>query len=215
MPGTGCYAALLTAQGRMIADMRVLETGDARPDRFCTTGAATPVKDKLEQFIFSEDAQVEDLTERLAIVGVYGPQAAAIVEHALESHEPLDSLALFEQSPAGDRRRSRHDRSQRRSGRRRLRHPRGEACSGRRVDRAPSNEQAQFASVTIQPRSRASKRDVQHGLRTWTKAPFRSKRGSRTVRSVCRKGATLVRKSSSACCIAATGVSRSVSSGSA
>ena len=27
-PGTGCYAALLTAQGRMMADMRVLELGD-------------------------------------------------------------------------------------------------------------------------------------------------------------------------------------------
>src|SRR3954463_12768612 len=27
--GTGCYAAYLTAQGRMIADMRVFETGDA------------------------------------------------------------------------------------------------------------------------------------------------------------------------------------------
>ena len=27
-PGTGCYAAMLTAQGRMITDMRVLELGD-------------------------------------------------------------------------------------------------------------------------------------------------------------------------------------------
>ena len=28
-PGTGCYAALLTAQGRMITDMRVVELGEA------------------------------------------------------------------------------------------------------------------------------------------------------------------------------------------
>ena len=28
-PGTGCYAAMLTAQGRMMTDMRVLELGDA------------------------------------------------------------------------------------------------------------------------------------------------------------------------------------------
>src|ERR1700730_3920804 len=27
-PGTGCYAAYLTPQGRMISDMRVIETGD-------------------------------------------------------------------------------------------------------------------------------------------------------------------------------------------
>ena len=26
-PGTGCYAALLTAQGRMMTDMRVIELG--------------------------------------------------------------------------------------------------------------------------------------------------------------------------------------------
>ena len=28
-PGTGCYAALLTPQGRIIADMNVFELGDA------------------------------------------------------------------------------------------------------------------------------------------------------------------------------------------
>src|SRR5262245_26580673 len=28
-PGTGCYASLLTAQGRMISDTYVMETGDA------------------------------------------------------------------------------------------------------------------------------------------------------------------------------------------
>ncbi|HEX6464081.1 MAG TPA: hypothetical protein VFZ98_06505, partial [Vicinamibacterales bacterium] len=28
-PGTGCYAAMLTAQGRMLTDMRVFELGDA------------------------------------------------------------------------------------------------------------------------------------------------------------------------------------------
>ncbi|MBA3888461.1 MAG: folate-binding protein, partial [Acidobacteria bacterium] len=28
-PGSGCYAAYLTAQGRMLADLRVFEMGDA------------------------------------------------------------------------------------------------------------------------------------------------------------------------------------------
>ena len=31
--GTGCYAALLTPQGRMIADMHVFELGDVMLDR--------------------------------------------------------------------------------------------------------------------------------------------------------------------------------------
>ena len=46
--GTGCYAALLTPQGRMIADMNVFELGDvmlidvsARGQRRCCSSAST------------------------------------------------------------------------------------------------------------------------------------------------------------------------------
>src|SRR3954453_9456280 len=60
-PGTGCYAAMLTAQGRMITDMRVLELGDAilidvPRDR------AGAIRDHLDRFVFSEDVQVEDVS---------------------------------------------------------------------------------------------------------------------------------------------------------
>src|SRR4051812_38614621 len=55
--GHGCYAAYLTAQGRMIADLHVYELGDV----ILLTMAGT-VKDvvmaKLDQFIFSEDVQL-------------------------------------------------------------------------------------------------------------------------------------------------------------
>src|SRR5690242_4694792 len=56
-PGTGCYAAYLTAQGRMIADLYVYELGDVilmTMDR-AVTGT---VLAKLDQFIFSEDVQL-------------------------------------------------------------------------------------------------------------------------------------------------------------
>jgi folate-binding protein YgfZ len=73
-PGAGVYAALLTAQGRMISDMHVYEVGDAvvvtlpRP--------LTPaIRDRLEQFVFSEDVQVEDVTDSTIQIGVYGPSA--------------------------------------------------------------------------------------------------------------------------------------------
>src|ERR687893_2005820 len=57
-PGTGCYAALLTAQGRMIADMRVLETGDEI--LMDVAGSVVRrVRDHLTDFIFSEDVAVE------------------------------------------------------------------------------------------------------------------------------------------------------------
>ena len=94
-PGTGCYAALLTAQGRMIADMRVLETGE-RVQIDLHERVASTVRDKLEQFIFSEDAQVVDLSERVRVIGVYGPAAAQMVEQVIGGGEPFGSMTLFE-----------------------------------------------------------------------------------------------------------------------
>src|SRR5262249_9433164 len=76
--GHGCYAAYLTAQGRMIADLHVYELGDV-----LLLTMAGAVKDtmmaKLDQFIFSEDVQLGDVTETFAQVGVVGPAAAARV----------------------------------------------------------------------------------------------------------------------------------------
>ena len=79
--GSGCYAAMLTAQGRMMSDMRVLELGDALlldvPREVTTT-----IRDHLDRFIFSEDVQVEDVTGTRAAIGVYGPAAAAVLVRA-------------------------------------------------------------------------------------------------------------------------------------
>src|SRR5207253_6475966 len=77
-PGHGCYAAYLTAQGRMIADLYLYELGDV----LLLTMSGT-VKDgvmaKLDQFIFSEDVQLGDVTDTFAQVAVIGPDAAALV----------------------------------------------------------------------------------------------------------------------------------------
>jgi folate-binding protein YgfZ len=91
--GTGCYAALLTAQGRMIADMRVLETGDDvlidLPD------AVTPrVRDHLAQFIFSEDVTVEDVTETTRQYGIYGPESAATLARTLANGNGDEAIGL-------------------------------------------------------------------------------------------------------------------------
>jgi folate-binding protein YgfZ len=75
--GTGCYAALLTPQGRMIADMNVFELGDVM-----LIDVAREVKDLLlqrfDQLIFSEDVQFGDVSDVWGCIGVYGPQAAAV-----------------------------------------------------------------------------------------------------------------------------------------
>jgi folate-binding protein YgfZ len=76
--GSGCYAAYLTAQGRMIADLHVYELGDV--ELLVMSG---DVKDsvlaKLDQFIFTEDVQLGDVTGTFAQIAVIGPEAARVV----------------------------------------------------------------------------------------------------------------------------------------
>jgi folate-binding protein YgfZ len=80
--GAGCYAALLTPQGRMISDMRVSELGDRilidLPAR-----ASDAVRQRLADFVFSEDVEVADIRESLAHLAIYGPRAASVLATVL------------------------------------------------------------------------------------------------------------------------------------
>ena len=77
-PGSGCYAAYLTPRGRMIADMRVLEMGDlALLDLDPATTVA--VLQGLDQFVFSEDVRLGDVSEAFGKLTVAGPLAARVV----------------------------------------------------------------------------------------------------------------------------------------
>jgi folate-binding protein YgfZ len=82
-PGFGCYATYLTAQGRMIADMRVFEVGDELLVDLDGT-LAQAVADRWSQFIFSEDVQVENVSPTTAQIGIYGPRAAEALLSAFE-----------------------------------------------------------------------------------------------------------------------------------
>src|SRR4030081_2152575 len=76
--GQGGYSAYLTAQGRMIADLYAYELGDVI--LLTMIGAVKDgVMAKLDQFIFSEDVQLGDVSGTFAQIAVVGPQAAAIV----------------------------------------------------------------------------------------------------------------------------------------
>ena len=76
--GTGCYAAWLTPQGRMITDLHVFETGDAMLLDVPTEVAAATLQ-RLDQSLFSEDVQLADLGPRLTSVWIHGPRAPSIV----------------------------------------------------------------------------------------------------------------------------------------
>lgn len=87
-PGTGCEAAYLTAQGRMIADMRVFELGGALLVDL-ERGVAAAVREKWEAFVFSEDVVIEDRSDATSQIGVYGPSAARVLSAALHRPEGI------------------------------------------------------------------------------------------------------------------------------
>jgi folate-binding protein YgfZ len=80
--GRGCYSAWLTPQGRMLTDMHVFESGelivlDVPADQLDAT------VQRLDQFLFSEDVQLESLAGSLRGVWIHGPEAPALVERTV------------------------------------------------------------------------------------------------------------------------------------
>jgi folate-binding protein YgfZ len=77
-PGGGCYAAALTAKGKVIADLRIL----ARPGAYVvdTSGAAgTGWAEVLRKYVNPRLARYEELTDRTADLAVAGARAAAVI----------------------------------------------------------------------------------------------------------------------------------------
>ncbi len=91
-PGTGCYAAWLTPQGRLITDLMVHELGD-----LVLLDVHESVKDdvlaRLDRFVFSEDVKLGDVTGTFASAGVHGPDAARVMSAALS--DPSARLEAF------------------------------------------------------------------------------------------------------------------------
>src|SRR3954463_16246103 len=88
-PGTGCYAAWLTPQGRMITDLHVLESGD-----LILLDVSAELVDatlqRLDQFLFGEDVQLASLATALRGVWIHGPAAARIVSQTMPGARSLD-----------------------------------------------------------------------------------------------------------------------------
>jgi folate-binding protein YgfZ len=74
-PGDCRYAAYLTPQGRMISDMRVINSDD-RTFLEVPASLAESLRARLDALLFSEDAQIADISTTTAVIDVHGPQAA-------------------------------------------------------------------------------------------------------------------------------------------
>jgi folate-binding protein YgfZ len=93
--GLGCYATYLTAQGRMIADMRVFETGHCLLVDLDAT-LAESVAARWSQFVFSEDVQISNDSGTTAEIGVYGPASARVVAQAIAAENAAGVGAIEE-----------------------------------------------------------------------------------------------------------------------
>jgi len=81
--GSGCYAAWLSPQGRMLTDMHVLQSsGMLLLD--VPAGEASAVLTRLDQFLFSEDVRIESLVEAMTGVWLHGPQASAVLGRVIQ-----------------------------------------------------------------------------------------------------------------------------------
>src|SRR5881394_3883987 len=92
--GSGCYAAYLTPQGRMISDLWVYELGDVILLSLPSVETKNTVLAKLDQFIFSEDVQLRDVTDGFAQIAVVGPAAATVVS-AIVTGVSVDTLSAL------------------------------------------------------------------------------------------------------------------------
>jgi folate-binding protein YgfZ len=76
--GEGCYAALITAKGRMQSDLNIY----CLPEELLLDfepGLTAAVSARLEKYIIADDVQIVDVAPHYGLLSVQGPQAAAIV----------------------------------------------------------------------------------------------------------------------------------------
>jgi folate-binding protein YgfZ len=76
-PGTGCYAALLTPKGKMLADLRVLDIGDELL-LLCERSALQALFDALRRFNVGFDAELHKRTLQCGLLSLIGPKAEEV-----------------------------------------------------------------------------------------------------------------------------------------
>jgi folate-binding protein YgfZ len=75
--GQGCYAALITAKGKMVCDLNVWILRDEILLDF-EPGLAEKVIERLEKFIIADDAQIVDASSSYKLISLLGPKINSI-----------------------------------------------------------------------------------------------------------------------------------------
>lgn len=95
-PGAGCYAAYLTPQGRLIADMDVFNLGDQLL-LDVDAGVGPLLLARFDELVFAEDVTIADWSGTCTGYGVHGPAALDVAAAA------LDAMGVACDTPAGVR----------------------------------------------------------------------------------------------------------------
>ena len=77
-PGEGCYAALITAKGKMQSDLRVFCLEEELLLDF-EPGLTGLVTERLEKYVIADDVQIIDVAAHYGLLSVQGPRAADLI----------------------------------------------------------------------------------------------------------------------------------------
>ena len=80
-PGTGIYAALTTAKGKMESDLNIFLLADEILLDF-EPGLTERITSRLEKFIVADDVQIVDAAPHYGLLSVQGPRAAELIHAA-------------------------------------------------------------------------------------------------------------------------------------
>ncbi len=99
-PGTGCYAAHLTAQGKIVAQMQILADDDAL--WLSLERSALPkLVQAFDKLLIMEDVQIQDASEEYGILSVIGPKSTSVLESWLGELLNLSGLYSHRNFEAG------------------------------------------------------------------------------------------------------------------
>jgi folate-binding protein YgfZ len=93
-PGAGCYAALVTAKGKLQSDLNIYSlAGELLLDFEPGLGAA--VADRFEKFIIADDVQVVDVAPHYGLLSVQGPKSAEAVARVVPGVRLVETPMSF------------------------------------------------------------------------------------------------------------------------
>lgn len=98
--GAGCYAALVSAKGKMESDLNIYRLENEMLLDF-EPGFSARVAQRLEKFIIAEDAQVVDVAADYGLLSVQGLSAPAVLAACLPGQAlPQEAMAVSQMTAA-------------------------------------------------------------------------------------------------------------------